>query len=290
MSYVTIFNPDGTMRTVKARHNQDGTLYACINDDEDTDIFENLDFYDEKNNGKNRKKKKKSIATIPNTRKNEPIQRRSSKLGETIISISQVDEVINGWKKKRIVPSNKEIGEVKSRILTDEMKNYFMRRIQILLPRNINRGICSRTDIDNLIRSWKNSKGINIEKAIRKAKGRINSDVLIQYLDDKMKEFHNENRNPVIKNSKKKKHQDVNNSVVLDDNQNEASSHGNDFIQYKTYGKKPKYGYARDFYGRIQERDHYVENRKVNEYSSNSSLYDKEDDHDSTYDCDFNMD
>ena len=46
--------------------------------------------------------------------------------------------------------------------------------------------------------------------------------------------------------------------------------------------RKPKYGYARNMYGNILERDHYVENRQVNSYNG-SSMYDREDDNDSLY-------
>lgn len=51
---------------------------------------------------------------------------------------------------------------------------------------------------------------------------------------------------------------------------------------YIRKGPKPKYGYARDYFGRIQERDHYLEGENVNPYDSNSN-YDSEDDHDSFY-------
>lgn len=44
--------------------------------------------------------------------------------------------------------------------------------------------------------------------------------------------------------------------------------------------RKPKYGYARDIFGRVQERDSYREDKPINNYSS-SALYDFEDDHDS---------
>lgn len=44
--------------------------------------------------------------------------------------------------------------------------------------------------------------------------------------------------------------------------------------------RKPKYGYARDYFGRVQERDSYREDKQTNNYSS-SALYDFEDDHDS---------
>lgn len=50
----------------------------------------------------------------------------------------------------------------------------------------------------------------------------------------------------------------------------------------KPKGRRPKYGYARDKFGRIQERDHYVEGRNVNPYHDNSD-YDGNDDHDSAY-------
>lgn len=49
---------------------------------------------------------------------------------------------------------------------------------------------------------------------------------------------------------------------------------------YVRKGPQPKYGYARDRFGRVQERDSYREDIDVNPYSSYSS-YDSEDDHDS---------
>ena len=51
--------------------------------------------------------------------------------------------------------------------------------------------------------------------------------------------------------------------------------------------KKPKYGYARDRFGRVQERDNYREDQWENPYSSSNSLYDSEDDHDSVYENGF---
>lgn len=49
---------------------------------------------------------------------------------------------------------------------------------------------------------------------------------------------------------------------------------------YVRKGNVPKYGYARDYFGRVQERDSYREDRAVNPYSSLSS-YDIEDDNES---------
>lgn len=69
---------------------------------------------------------------------------------------------------------------------------------------------------------------------------------------------------------------------------------GNDIINGRSiYGasRQPKYGYARDRYGRVQERDSFNEDRK-NEFklaqsqhkNYDYSNYDAEDDHDSYYD------
>ena len=69
---------------------------------------------------------------------------------------------------------------------------------------------------------------------------------------------------------------------------------GNDIINGRSiYGasRHPKYGYARDRYGRVQERDSFNEDRK-NEFklaqsqhkNYDYSSYDAEDDHDSYYD------
>lgn len=49
---------------------------------------------------------------------------------------------------------------------------------------------------------------------------------------------------------------------------------------YLRKGNVPKYGYARDYFGRVKERDSYREDRAVNPYSSLSS-YDFEDDNES---------
>lgn len=49
---------------------------------------------------------------------------------------------------------------------------------------------------------------------------------------------------------------------------------------YVRKGMAPKYGYARDYFGRVQERDSYREDRPVNPYTSLSN-YDKEDDNES---------
>ena len=69
---------------------------------------------------------------------------------------------------------------------------------------------------------------------------------------------------------------------------------GNDIINGRSiYGasRHPKYGYARDRYGRVQERDSFNEDRKnefklaqVQHKNYDYSSYDAEDDHDSYYD------
>ena len=54
--------------------------------------------------------------------------------------------------------------------------------------------------------------------------------------------------------------------------------------------RKPKYGYARDRYGRVQERDSYNEDRRNEFYTASNSQknydyssYDADDDHDGAY-------
>lgn len=55
-------------------------------------------------------------------------------------------------------------------------------------------------------------------------------------------------------------------------------------------GRKPKYGYARDYFGRVQKRDLFNEDRE-NEFEQaqeqnefyDYSLFDDEDDHDGMY-------
>ena len=46
--------------------------------------------------------------------------------------------------------------------------------------------------------------------------------------------------------------------------------------------RKPKYGYARDIFGRVQERDLYKE-EKHEKPKYDYSSYDREDDHDNVY-------
>jgi hypothetical protein len=47
--------------------------------------------------------------------------------------------------------------------------------------------------------------------------------------------------------------------------------------------RKPKYGYARDIFGRVQERDRYKED-STEKLDYDYSSYDREDDHSNVYD------
>jgi hypothetical protein len=47
--------------------------------------------------------------------------------------------------------------------------------------------------------------------------------------------------------------------------------------------RKPKYGYARDIFGRVQERDRYKED-SAEKFDYDYSSYDREDDHSNVYD------
>lgn len=58
--------------------------------------------------------------------------------------------------------------------------------------------------------------------------------------------------------------------------------------------KKPKYGYARDYFGRVRKSDLYSDENNNDDYTARShqnnydySLFDSEDDHDNYYDNDY---
>lgn len=58
----------------------------------------------------------------------------------------------------------------------------------------------------------------------------------------------------------------------------------------KGFTRNPKYGYARDIFGRVQEMDSYNENLRNDFHTAQShqmdydySNYDENDDHDGTY-------
>lgn len=91
------------------------------------------------------------------------------------------------------------------------------------------------------------------------------------------KDGHNKSKNTI---------RDIATIINVDD------SLSNSEVQYKSTGKrKPQAGYARDYFGRVQKRDLFNED-KNNEFKQSQnrqtnydySNYDKEDDHDSFYD------
>ncbi len=54
-------------------------------------------------------------------------------------------------------------------------------------------------------------------------------------------------------------------------------------INHLIMPRKPKYGYARDIFGRVQERDRYKED-SAEKFDYDYSSYDREDDHSNVYD------
>lgn len=54
-------------------------------------------------------------------------------------------------------------------------------------------------------------------------------------------------------------------------------------INYIIMPRKPKYGYARDIFGRVQDRDRYKED-STEKLDYDYSSYDREDDHSNIYD------
>ena len=88
--------------------------------------------------------------------------------------------------------------------------------------------------------------------------------------------------------SKKNTIGDIAKITSLSHHSTDSSEFGGNGIVRK--GRTPQYGYARDRYGRIQERDHYNEEKRNEFYQSSKhqnnydySNYDAEEDHDSYY-------
>lgn len=126
------------------------------------------------------------------------------------------------------------------------------------------------------------SYGLSSElDTILKVIGKINVIILLlktapeQILSPRKKGIKTKNKNKSFKNLKTK----VGNCTSTEKN-TQFHSYSRDYGNQIRKGPMPKYGYARDRFGRVQERDSYREDKVINPYSINSS-YDSEDDHDS---------
>ena len=222
---------------------------------------------------------------------------------DELVSKQQVDEILNKLFKETSVPAITILDKIRKRIISFSLKDYFDRKINeyrlrkdncrritntpqkvttktaSIPPTTIctspkhNTIISSRSEIDNIVNTWIKCNGRISPKAVKKTKEKIPSSDLLAYLDQKVQEYTKE---------KITTHTKTISTISTVSKKNKIKSSVDNIIVSHTGGRKPKYGYARDYFGRIQERDHYIENRSINSYHDNSN-YDREDDHDSMY-------
>ena len=231
---------------------------------------------------------------------------------EDIVSIKQVDEIITKLSKNAYIPVSSVLDNIKTRIISFSLRDYFDRKIHemknngnknrtsyksstptIKSPckktvskiESKNKGdISSRSEIDRLINAWIKCNGTISDKAVKKTRSRINSPELLHYFESEIQKFKSCKKitgisnDSVIPTATSKAPKNKIKTTVIKNSIDTGTQ-----ISHNTGGRKPKYGYARDYFGRIQERDHYIENRPTNSYHDNSN-YDREDDHDSIYD------
>ena len=177
-----------------------------------------------------------------------------------IYNSSDIDDIIESFKVRGVVPTQKQIEAKVNNMATESIKNLFYEKLNCYLQMvNNNKGKKCADDepqhTESLFERYARLK--------RKKKYKVNI------------------VSPIRKNQR-------NRAVRSRTPSSEIPSFckiDKDSVQCNHSRKKPKYGYARDYFGRIQERDHYVENRSINSFHSNSN-YDREDDNDSIY-CGF---
>lgn len=177
-----------------------------------------------------------------------------------IYNSSDIDDIIESFKVLGVIPTQEQIEAKVNNMATESIKNLFYEKLNCYLQMvNNNKGKECADDepqhTESLFERYAKLK--------RKKKYKVNI------------------VSPIQKNQR-------NRTVRSRTPSSEIPSFckiNKDSVQYNHSHKRHKYGYARDYFGRIQERDHYVENRSINSYHSNSN-YDREDDNDSIY-CGF---
>lgn len=174
-----------------------------------------------------------------------------------IYNSSDIDEIITSFKVHGVVPTQEEIEDKVKNMATESIKNLFYERLSCYL----------QTVKDN-----------NDNKCADDAPQHKES-LFERYARLKRKKKHKVNIvSPIRKNQRNRT---IRSRTPLSEVPS-LSKINKGSIQCNHSHKKPKYGYARDYFGRIQERDHYIENRSTNSYHDNSS-FDREDDNDSIY-------
>ena len=173
-----------------------------------------------------------------------------------------IDHLINIWKKSNYIPNEKKINKILKKITEKQLKQYFIQKVGDLTGHPDSCGqICCEPTSDS-----------------------VENSIILQ-----SEELLCCRMEPAVVSSEIIKNKIITSSTSLQSAQLECQKESTSISSIPSDSssvfdpRKPKYGYARDRYGRVQERDCYIENRNSNPFHDNSD-YDREDDHDSVYD------
>lgn len=269
-----IFNPDGTISTLDVKYDAAGNIIAK-KDFSDLGRSEAEKELDRRCNSRIKEYRIPKKTTIPKrkTRDHAVVNRISEIMDKSmtacLVTCDDIDEFFASVAKIGTSISEKEYQTILSK-LSDEQKAYFKKARQRYIASQINR----------------------ISDDISRLKDRVH----------------------IFSEKKKKKKEKKKEKIIIkqkEDLQGKATRSGNTLMDIATVStfqkggsiddtiwgrsinsasRKPKYGYARDRYGRIQERDHLDEDRR-NEFKQaqrrqsnyDYSSYDSNDDHDGAY-------
>jgi hypothetical protein len=256
MAYV--INPDGTITTVEADYDRNGNLKPKINCEL---LKEQVVNYNPNIAPEGRKVKPKQSVPIKKKKKvsrSIPLKRQLRFVSTAEIELFFKDRIAN---KQRIY-TDEYLSIVKS--LPKVLKDYFISRYHKYIGYN--------SVVDDYLRSRKNFKKPKNKKKIKK------------------------NKNPhVVKNVTMSS--STSSGFSIGDIATYSSLHkrtpDGDLVNgqsLKGASRQPKFGYARDRFGRVQERDSFNEdlrnefrNAQRHQKNYDYSSYDADDDHDGAY-------
>lgn len=286
---IIVINPDGTISEAQYSHNQDGSISKIWYSDElNRSTSSSNNFFTRKTaersysttsysrTKKKRKKGKQQVAPTKVDAEGENVSTSVKKDSTTTIQVpvtgsiatkSEIDSFLANKKKpKRIYPC--DYGPIVNRITDIHLIDYFCRRCFEL-------GIKIMSDKKKSQKTSKESKKQNSQKTKKaknpaKTKGKSNEKVQEQKQTLNIKQHSNKS---IWSNAKMS---------------DEAKTTMGKMITVAS--RKPKYGYARDRFGRVQKGDMFDEER-TNEFRQaqnwqnhyDYSSYDANDDNDGAY-------
>lgn len=255
-----------------------------------------------------------------NPKNQDNLEKKAEVPFKPILKKTKIDSIFETWNKTDYRPTGQKAKEYLCRITDEELKSYFIQKLKdyldvaefisvesFLSGKNDSQNVSNNTTskfaerntkdkkqskkatktknksqeidvlyISRLISSFaRNNEPIPLS-VINKVKKKITSRTIYDYFTERCNKH-----NSVYSLNSSRKGKKSSSNLYSSSGFPNISSASKDI---KGFGpRKPKYGYARDRFGRIQERDHYIENRNSNPYHNNSN-YDREDDHDSVYD------